>query len=181
MSLQMLALFIGVAGSLRMQAPWTVGSRSMRGRLGRASVRAAEGEDSSSSSSSSGSGGNSSEGGVGSFIGGLFKTNRDTPEAQANQIEWARQQMNMEVPDSTLDGLKLEGRDDMVAKYIVSEKEKFGRDVDQATAEQEVDSWLLTQATYAPAQTTTGDLVAAAAVFLLAFGSGLYFADKTPT
>ena len=28
----------------------------------------------------------------------FFKINRDTPEAKANQIEWARKQMDLEVP-----------------------------------------------------------------------------------
>ena len=54
----------------------------------------------------------------------------------------------------------------MVAKYIVSEKEKFGREIDQATAEAEVDEWLLKQATYAPTKTTNTDLVLAAGALL---------------
>ena len=92
--------------------------------------------------------------------------------------EWAREQMNMEVPETTLDGAAIGDRDDMVAKYILSEKEKFGRVIDQATAEAEVDAWLLKQATYAPAQTTSVDLAIAGAVFVAAFGAGLYFAAK---
>ena len=67
---------------------------------------------------------------------------------------------------------------DMVAKYIISEKEKFGREVDQATAEAEVDAWLLKQATFAPSQTSTADIAIAGAVFVAAFASGIYFAGK---
>lgn len=100
------------------------------------------------------------------------------PEAKANQLEWARAQMDLEVPEATLDGVDITDRDDMIAKYIVSEKEKFGRVIDQATAEAEVDAWLLKQATYAPAKTSGADLAIAGAVFVAAFGAGLYFASK---
>ena len=103
------------------------------------------------------------------------------PEAKANQLEWARQQMELEVPDATLDGTEIANRDDMIVQYIASEKEKFGRDIDQATAEREVDEYLLKKATYAPAQTSGADLAIAGAVFVAAFGVGLFFAiqDKT--
>ena len=109
---------------------------------------------------------------------GLFTTNRDTPEAQANQLEWARQQMALEVPDETLDGAAIGDREDFIKQYIASEKEKFGREVDQATAEKEVDAYLLKKATNAAAQTSGADLVTAGAVFVAAFGIGLFFANK---
>ena len=85
--------------------------------------------------------------------------------------------MDMEVPDTTLDGQKLADRADLVAKYIASEKEKFGREIDQATAEAEVDEWLLKQATFAPQKTTNTDLALTAGVFLTTFCAGLYFAN----
>ena len=148
---------------LRVQPKILRRSSSMRGRLGRSFVRLNAEE--------------SDEGG--GLLKGLFTTNRDTPEAQANQLEWARQQMALEVPDETLDGAKIADREDMVSQYIVSEQEKFGRVVDRATAEAEVDEWLLKQATYAPAQTTGADLAIAGAVFVAAFGAGLYFAQAS--
>lgn len=156
-----------------LRMPWEVRSpRSMRSRLGGAAVRASEssndGKEGDSSSSSSGAS-------VGAALSKFFGTNRNTPEAQENQLAWAREQMDMEVPEATLDGQSLADRDDMVAKYIVSEKEKFGREIDQATAEAEVDEWLLKQATYAPGQTSTADLAIAATVFVAAFGAGIFF------
>ena len=38
------------------------------------------------------------------------------------------------------------------AQYIASEREKFGREVDNATAEREVDEWLLKQARPCPSR-----------------------------
>ena len=150
---------------LQVRMPWEVRmARSMRSRLGGAAIRAAEDGKPGSS-------------GMSGAIGKFFGTNRDTPEAQANQRAWAREQMNAEVPDATLDGKPLSDRDDLVAQYMVSEREKFGREIDQATAEAEVDEWLLKQATLAPAKTTTTDLALAVGVFIAAFGSGLYFAN----
>ena len=67
---------------------------------------------------------------------------------------------------------------DLITKYIASEKEKFDRVIDRATAESEVDAWLLKQATNAASQTTGTDLAVAAGVFIAAFGAGLYFAAK---
>lgn len=149
---------------------------------------------------------------------GLLGINRDSPEAKANQLAWAREQMNAEVrqqplsavqhrelqlsrsrmahpapvrtrqcsllkpcpgraqmPEQTVDGQSIEGRDDFVQQYIASEKEKFGRDVDLATAEREVDAWLLKQATAAPSKMGAGDVAAAVLVFVVAFGASLYF------
>lgn len=83
----------------------------------------------------------------------LFKINRNTPEAKANQLKWAQEQMDLEVPDSTVDGMSIADREDFVVKYIESEKAKFGREIDRTTAEAEVNEWLLKQATYAPAKT----------------------------
>ena len=102
-----------------------------------------------------------------------------TPEAQANQVEWGRQQMDLEVPEQTLTGQAIEDREDFIDQYIASEKAKFDRDIDRATAEAEVDEWLLKQATYAPAQTTSTDLALAVGVFIAAFGAGLYFANNS--
>ena len=84
----------------------------------------------------------------------------------------------MEVPDATVDGDAISDRDDFVQQYIVSEKEKFGREVDQATAEKEVDAWLLKKATNAGSNVDTSDLVVAGAVFVAAFGFSLYFASN---
>jgi hypothetical protein len=86
--------------------------------------------------------------------------------------------MALEVPEATLAGSAISDREDMIAQYILSEKDKFGRVIDQATAEAEVDEWLLKQATYAPSKTTAADLAVAGAVFVVAFGAGLYFANK---
>lgn len=108
----------------------------------------------------------------------LFGLNRDTPEAKANQLEWARQQMAMEVPNATLSGEGIADRDDFVRQYIASEKEKYDRDIDVATAEREVDAWLLKQATAASSKTTSTDLVVAVLVFVAAFGSGLFFSGS---
>lgn len=107
----------------------------------------------------------------------FFKINRDTPEAIANQEEWARREMDMEVPEATLTGQEIADREDFIAKYIASEKQKFGREIDRATAELEVDEWLLKQAVNAPAKTSASDLAIAAAVFVAAFSAGLYFAQ----
>ena len=47
----------------------------------------------------------------------VFKTNRDSPEARKNQLEWARAQMDMQVPGATLDGASIEDREDFVTQY----------------------------------------------------------------
>jgi hypothetical protein len=44
----------------------------------------------------------------------FFKINRDSPEAKANQLEWAREQMELEVPEQTVAGKDIEGREDFV-------------------------------------------------------------------
>ena len=44
----------------------------------------------------------------------FFKINRDTPEAKANQIEWARKQMDLEVPEVTATGNEIQDREDFV-------------------------------------------------------------------
>ena len=44
----------------------------------------------------------------------FFKINRDTPEAKANQIEWARKQMDLEVPEATTAGNEIQDREDFV-------------------------------------------------------------------
>ena len=44
----------------------------------------------------------------------FFKINRDTPEAKANQIEWARKQMDLEVPEVTAAGTEIQDREDFV-------------------------------------------------------------------
>ena len=85
--------------------------------------------------------------------GSLFKLNRYTPEAQSNQLKWAREQMDLEVPEATADGDSIADREDFINKYMASERSKFGRELDRATAEAEVDEWLLKQATFAPAKT----------------------------
>ena len=85
--------------------------------------------------------------------GSLFKLNRYTPEAQSNQLKWAREQMDLEVPEATADGDSIADREDFINKYMASERSKFGREIDRATAEAEVDEWLLKQATFAPAKT----------------------------
>jgi len=159
--LLLLLLLLDLAWGLRFpaQAPWA-GPRSMRGRHGRAAVRLAE------------------EDGGQSPLANFFKTNRDTPEAKANQMKWAREQMALEVPDETLEGSKIADREDLIAQYIESERAKFGREIERATAEAEVDAWLLKQATFAPAQTSTADLAIAATVFLATFGVGLFVANQ---
>ena len=111
--------------------------------------------------------------------GRFFKLNRNTPEAQANQLKWAREQMEMEVPETTADGEAIASREDMIEKYMESERAKFGREIDRVTAEGEVDEWLLKQATYAPSKTTAVDLALAATVFVGAFAAGLFFANKS--
>ena len=74
----------------------------------------------------------------GSKVKNFFGTNRDTPEARANQAAWAKEQLALEVPDATVDGKAIADRSDLIAQYIASEEEKFGREIDQATAEKEV-------------------------------------------
>ena len=150
-----------LCGSLHVQ-PVHRCRRSMRGRLGRHFVTMSD------SDSESGLFGPN----------GLFGNNRNTPEAIENQRAWAREQMALEVPDATLEGSSITDRDDLIQQYIASEQEKFGRTLDLATAEAEVDEWLLKQATYAPAKTSGADIAIAAAVFALAFGSGIYFTSK---
>ncbi len=108
----------------------------------------------------------------------VFGTNRNSPEAKANQLKWAKQMMDLEVPERTADGSQIVNKEDFIAKYIVSEKEKFGRDIDEATAEAEVDQWLLEQATNASSKTSGSDLALGLAVFVITFGGGLYFAQQ---
>ena len=86
--------------------------------------------------------------------------------------------MDLEVPERTADGSQIVNKEDFIAKYIVSEKEKFGRDIDEATAEAEVDQWLLEQATNASSKTSGSDLALGLAVFVITFGGGLYFAQQ---
>ena len=99
-------------------------------------------------------------------LAGLFRINRNTPEAKANQLKWAREQMDLEMPTNTLEGTEIDDREvgqirlqehglqrppdmpsralqDFILKYIESEKAKFGREVTREVAEQEVDAWLL--------------------------------------
>ena len=40
----------------------------------------------------------------------IFGLNRDTPEAKANQLKWARDQMDSEMPSATLDGMAIDDR-----------------------------------------------------------------------
>ena len=61
--------------------------------------------------------------------------------------------MDLEVPEATADGASIADREDFINKYMASERSKFGREIDRATAEAEVDEWLLKQATFAPAKT----------------------------
>ena len=82
--------------------------------------------------------------------------------------------MDLEVPAQTLEGTAIKDRQDLIEQYVASELDKFGRIVDRKTAEAEVDEWLLKQATNAPNQTTAVDLVLALAVFVAAFGFGLF-------
>lgn len=104
--------------------------------------------------------------------------NRDTPEAKANQLEWARAQMDMQVPAATLDGASIEDREDFVTQYIASEKEKFGRELTRDEAAAEVDEWLLAQATSASTNLDKSDVGLGAVVFLAVFAAGLYFAQQ---
>merc|ERR1712194_211400 len=94
-----------------------------------------------------------------SALQSFFKINRDSPEAMANQLEWARKQMDLEVPEQTVAGNDIQGREDFVRQYIESEREKFGR---------EVDEWLLKQATNASTKTSAADIAASVLVFALA-------------
>ena len=104
----------------------------------------------------------------------LLGINRNTAEAKAKQEAWAREQMELEMPSTTLDGASIDDRADFVAKYIVSEREKFGRELSVAEAEAEIDAWLLKQASQP--KTNAGDIGVGALVFLAAFGIGTYFA-----
>lgn len=133
----------------------------MRSRYGLAAMSS---NTTSTSSGSTGSGG----------IAGFFGINRDTPEAQANQLAWAREQMDYEMPSSTLEGSAIADREDFIEKYIKSEKDKFGRELSREEAEREVDEWLLKQATFAPSRTSAMDVVIAIAVFLGAFAVGTF-------
>ena len=108
----------------------------------------------------------------------VFKTNRDSPEARKNQLEWARAQMDMQVPAATLDGASIEDREDFVTQYIASEKEKFGRELTRDEAAAEVDEWLLAQATSASTNLDKSDVGLGAVVFLAVFAAGLYFAQQ---
>ena len=142
--------------------PVGVRMRSMRSRsLRRRSVRAARMADGEESDWTS-----------------IFKTNRDSPEARKNQLEWARAQMDMQVPGATLDGASIEDREDFVTQYIASEKEKFGRELTRDEAAAEVDEWLLAQATSASTNLDKSDVGLGAVVFLAVFAAGLYFAQQ---
>lgn len=122
---------------------------------------------------------NADDSGVGAAFKKFFSTNRDDPEAVANQERWGREMMDAEVPDATLEGMSIADREDFIVQYVASEKEKFGREIDRATAEAEVDEWLLRQATVGSAVGTSGsDLAVAAAVFVGTFGVGLWFANQ---
>jgi len=155
----LLATILCCTSSLRLAPRTPYAMRSMRSRQGRAAL------------------GMAADDGGGPF-GNFFKTNRDTPEAIENQMRWGREQLDLEVPDATADGDAIANREDMIEKYIISEKEKFNRDIDRATAEREVDEWLLQQATNAAAKTSPTDVAAAVIVFFAAFASGLYFAAQ---
>ena len=111
------------------------------------------------------------------FLTGMV-TNRDSPEARKNQLEWARAQMDMQVPGATLDGASIEDREDFVTQYIASEKEKFGRELTRDEAAAEVDEWLLAQATSASTNLDKSDVGLGAVVFLAVFAAGLYFAQQ---
>ena len=52
----------------------------------------------------------------------FFKINRDTPEAKANQIEWARKQMDLEVPEVTAAGNEIQDREDFVRQACDSSR-----------------------------------------------------------
>lgn len=175
--LLLLGCALGCAGlHLAPRVPWaTPTGRAMRSRLSRHAVTLMADDGGADAKA----GEEQEEAGSQNFLKTLFTTNRGTPEAIANQKAWARQQMDLEVPEATLGGDSISDRDDLVKKYIASEKDKFGRDVDQATAEAEIDEWLLKQATYAPSKTTAVDLALAATVFVGAFAAGLFFANKS--
>jgi hypothetical protein len=106
---------------------------------------------------------------------GLFEINRNTPEARANQRAWAKREMESALPNATLDGIPVQDRDDMVEQYIVSERQKFDREITREVAEFEVDAWLLKQATLRPSQMNRGDAIAAVAVFFGAFALQLWY------
>ena len=153
--MQMLVITCGcLLPSLHSPRIISPGRRSMRSRHG---INAMSSDDTSSP------------------LNKIFGLNRDTPEAKANQLKWAREQMAMEVPNATVGGEGIADRDDFVRQYIASEKERYDRDIDVATAEREVDAWLLKQATAATSKTTSTDLIVSVLVFAAAFGSGLYF------
>lgn len=125
-SIALLLLVAGCAGlRLSVRMPWSTRRHaySMRGRIG--AVRSA-------------ADGGGSDGDFASAMKNFFGTNRDTPEARANQAAWAKEQLALEVPEATLDGSEIADRPDLIAQYIASEQEKFGREIDQATAEKEV-------------------------------------------
>jgi hypothetical protein len=173
----LLVLLVALSAAMALQLvprgpPWVAAARSMRGRLGGAAVRCSDGDD----DAAAGAGG---EEGIGGRFKQFFGTNRNSPEALANQEKWAREQMALEVPKATATGSEIADREDFIRQYIVSEQERFGREIDRATAETEVDEWLLKQATNASTQTTSADLAIAGAVFVAAFGLGLYFAGGT--
>lgn len=110
----------------------------------------------------------------------LLTTNRNSAAARANQLKWAQEQMAAEMPEKTIDGMDIGDKEDFIRKYIESEKEKFGRELEWDEASREVDAWLLKQATFAPSKTSTTDLGLSVLVFLLAFGGGLFFANGAP-
>ena len=105
----------------------------------------------------------------------LFEINRNTPEALANQRAWAKREMESALPNLTLDGVPVQDRDDMVEQYIVSERQKFDREITREVAEFEVDAWLLKQATLRPSQMNRADAIAAVAVFFGAFALQLWY------
>mmetsp|Transcript_25593 Transcript_25593/g.63497 ORF Transcript_25593/g.63497 Transcript_25593/m.63497 type:complete len:166 (-) Transcript_25593:366-863(-) len=111
-------------------------------------------------------------------LAGFFGTNRNTPEAIANQLEWAQTQMDLEMPESTVEGTSIEDKEDFIVKYIASEKEKFGRELTREEAALEVDEWLLKQATFAPAKTSVTDIALALSVFVVAFGAGTFLNSR---
>jgi len=105
----------------------------------------------------------------------FFTTNREAPAAKANQLAWARTQMDAEMPSATVTGQSIEDRADFVRQYVEAEKAKFGRELTPEAAEREIDAWLLKQATAAPSKTSAADVAAAVLVFVAAFGGTVFF------
>ena len=143
-ALGLLLLLCGAADGLRPVGGLRMRSRSMRSRTARAAMAADDG---------------------GSDWTSVFKTNRDSPEARKNQLEWARAQMDMQVPGATLEWTTL------VKAHVPAELTR-----DEAAAE--VDEWLLAQATSASTNLDKSDVGLGAVVFLAVFAAGLYFAQQ---